>query len=63
MLLELFWGRLAEIDSTWGAESDMAVRRLLLCVMVVASVAASQHYEWDEHGYVLYCPCMGMRAV
>lgn len=36
---------------------------LLLLAIVAGGCSANggdeQQYEWDEHGYVLYCPCMG----
>ena len=39
--------------------SAVYLRRLLLNVVVVSGFVASLHNEWDEQGYVLYCPCMG----
>ena len=39
-----------------GEESKMAAGFVLLLTMLASVVAG---YEWDSHGYVLYCPCMG----
>jgi hypothetical protein len=32
---------------------------LLMAVVVVMLGVQGVNGEWDEHGYIIYCPCMG----
>lgn len=32
---------------------------VLSVLLAVLSVARGESYQWDDNGYVLYCPCMG----